>query len=239
MPYVGGFPQSERVALVNEDVFGSPPEIAQFVSSLRKARIVLCNPPFQNFTETEQAEYDISFAQKPAEVLSRVLENLPCEALLGFVLPDQALDGLGYLAIRKQIADRFDELEVVHLPEGVFHEARLPSILLLGKHPSRGQKCVQVTYSRVNSATSFLNAGIVDRSESSEKTQSEIESSLNVIELMDVWNYLSTYSRLDDSIDDMTRGVEWEDFDEDRDISEKPLVGFLPGFHRNEQTGVL
>jgi hypothetical protein len=121
------------------------------------------------------------------------------------------------------------------LPEGVFHESRLPSILLLAKEPSRGEEKVRVSYSRVNVASTFLDTGGVDRRQTVEKSRGELEAGLGIIDLPEVWAYLSGLPRLGSAEEDMTRGVEWKDFSEERHISERPLPGFLPGFHKSEE----
>lgn len=229
------FPNPNGWHLADEDIFDSSSETPKFIASLQKARIVLCNPPFQNFTDAQQEEYDVSFAQKPAEALWRVLEHLPAAAILGFVLPHQALDGHSYRFVRKRLAERFSDLEIVHLPEGVFHEARLPSVLLLAKEPSRGDQKIRVSYSRVQSAATFLNTGKVDWAGSVQKTPTELEDGLGIIDLPDVWDYLSGYPRLGEAVEEITRGVEWVEFSEERHISERPLPGFLPGFYKSEE----
>jgi type I restriction-modification system DNA methylase subunit len=85
------FPNPNGWKLTNEDVFDSPAECPKFIAALKQADIVLCNPPFEDFSESEQERYDFSFVQKPAEILSRVLEFLPVNGMLGLVLPHEAL----------------------------------------------------------------------------------------------------------------------------------------------------
>ena len=68
------YPNPDGWRLVDGDAFESP----RFRRELARANIVLCNPPFESFSEVEDARYGaLISARKPAELLHRVLDTPP------------------------------------------------------------------------------------------------------------------------------------------------------------------
>jgi len=225
------FPNRNGWVLRREDVFGTPEQSPGFFAALREARVVLCNPPFKDFTPAEREKYSPNFVQKPAEVLTRVLDNLRPDSVLGFVLPSTAIDGSRYRAVRRRLAERFSELEIVRLPEGAF-SARLPTILLLAKSPSVGHDRVRVSYSRVDSPGRFLKTGVADECRTEAKTLSEVQKSLSVTAVQALLGRLADAATLGEAATLIRRGVEWKSkFDEELHVSVKPKRGYVPGFH--------
>lgn len=128
------FPNHNGWRLHAEDVFRP----RQLHRDLPRARIVLCNPPFEDFTPAERKRYPgLTSVHKPVEVLHRVLEHAHPQAVLGFVLPRQFIDGKGYRAIRERLGHRFQDLEIVALPDRVFANSDLETALLLAREPER------------------------------------------------------------------------------------------------------
>ena len=112
------FPNSNSWKLEQGDVFDS----ASFPAAVGQSRVILCNPPFEDFSPGDRAKYrGLHFDHKPVELLHRVVNNLHPDAMLGFVLPRHFLDGAGYREIRGRIAERFDDIDVVALPDDVFY----------------------------------------------------------------------------------------------------------------------
>jgi hypothetical protein len=229
------FPNANGWQVENEDVFSTPLESPEFMLALGKARFVLCNPPFEPFTDDEREDYDTTFVQKAAEVLFRVLDWSPADCEIGFVLPHQAINGPSFRSLRRQIAERFANLDVVHLPEGVFKKAKFPSILLIAKNPGLEHQAIQLRFSRVKDPEHFVNTGRVDETEDVEKSREEIEASLGLVALGELWDFLAQCDRLHTIVDDIARGVEWTQFSRDRHVSDKPLRGFVPGFSTSEE----
>ena len=85
--------------------------------------------------------------RKPVAVLNKVLSMLPADGMLGFVLPRKFIAGKAYAEARRDVLRRFKEVEIVALPDSIFHIARLETCLLLGKVPSTGATRVSVSSS--------------------------------------------------------------------------------------------
>ncbi|MGD0630155.1 MAG: N-6 DNA methylase, partial [Terracidiphilus sp.] len=103
--------------------------------SLRRAGVVLCNPPFETFTNEDRASYGAQDVRKPAELLRRILADLHPSGVLGFVLPRIAVDGKPYDHVRRLLASRFASLEFTVLPERSFDDAEVDIALLIAKDP--------------------------------------------------------------------------------------------------------
>lgn len=228
------FPNHNGWQLKEEDVFEEREKSPKFYSSLDESRFVLCNPPFKDFSQKEKRHYRVSFSQKPVELFHRVLDHMPSDAEVGFVLPYQAIDGRSYAGLRERIAKRFEEIDLVHLAEGVFEKAKFPTVLFVARKPRHTGNKSEVRFSVAKDPTSFKNCGRLDRTEVSEKRISEIRISLAAVELADLWSFLSSCRTLSTATEDIARGVEWEKFDPKVHISKDPKRGFLPGFHKAE-----
>ncbi|MBW2311913.1 MAG: N-6 DNA methylase, partial [Deltaproteobacteria bacterium] len=81
------YPNPDGWHIIDRDIFGSD----ALEKELKTSRVVLCNPPFEDFTMAERDSYGdrIRNIHKPYEVLSRVLDHPP--DMLGFVLPKAAI----------------------------------------------------------------------------------------------------------------------------------------------------
>ena len=105
-------------------------ESSLFDEELAKANIVLCNPPFETFSEDERERYtDLFSVRKPAEILHRILQNPP--QLLGFVLPRVFLTGQGYKELRGILGATYRSIQLLVLPDRVFQHSDAEAVLLL------------------------------------------------------------------------------------------------------------
>jgi type I restriction-modification system DNA methylase subunit len=213
------------------DVFDSRP----FENAVARADIVLCNPPFEPFKPEERAAYsNLTSTQKPVELLTRVLEGLKPTGTLGFVLPRQVLDGKGYKTIREQLAERFDEIEIVALPDRVFNVSQLETVILLATSPRASSNSVSVSYSHVRDGDRerFLSDYAVSWRATECKERESANISLKVTPLAEVWTHLRNLPTIGD-IATLHRGVEWQPpFDEGKYISTAEKQGFRKGFYK-------
>jgi hypothetical protein len=117
-------PNGWRIEVAN--AFTSP----KFQEFLIGANVVLCNPPFGQFTDQERAQYsNLQTAHKAVEVLLRVLETPPL--MLGFVLPRSFTDGRSYRAARKRLADVYGTISLIALPDIAFRFSEAETVVLL------------------------------------------------------------------------------------------------------------
>ena len=226
------YPNRNGWYLKDEDVFRSAVESPRFNSSVKDARYVLCNPPFEPFSLEKRHLYDAAYLP-PVELLHRVLQLAPADAEIGFVLPHQIIDGQAYSSLRRQIGERFASLHVVQLPENVFKKAKFPTALLVARDP-RSHKRARVSFSYVSDAKAFVHGGTIDRTEIEQKSIADVEESLSIPELGGLWRFLSGHPKLQSAVNDIARGVEWVT-DTESHILSSPRGDALPGFHTSRE----
>jgi type I restriction-modification system DNA methylase subunit len=83
--------------------------------------ILLCNPPFQNFTAEEKCAYArkgiaLEYSNKAAEMLSRTLPYMPTGSAFGVILPRSFLESSSTTALRKMLTKDFRIYEIMNLP---------------------------------------------------------------------------------------------------------------------------
>lgn len=228
------FPNHNGWQLRNADVFLSK----EFATDLGRAGVVLCNPPFEDFSEADRAKYSPYSLHKPEELMHRVLDAIPRASTLGVVLPRAFLDGTSYRHIRERLAKHFDEIETVGLPDRVFRKSQQTSALLIAKTPRRQDRpFIWVTYTHVadKDRNLFLSEYGFTRRDSEVKSLDAARDSLKVVALREIWNHLESNPKLSTIASDIHRGVEWlQPFDEEKYIANVAKPGFERGFHKVE-----
>lgn len=202
------FPNPNGWSLPPADVFTS----RKLVEALGTARVVLCNPPFEEFSRAERQKYGVDIGtSKPLEVLRRVLRHAPAGTNLGFVLPRTLLDGVSYRDVRGDLARRFGRLEIVALPDKVFRHADKQSVLLLASGTASGSVTVHFREVKKAQLVEFYDHGAVTREDSGEFTAEAVESTtgFHVPVLQEIWQHLEHLPKLE-SVADIHRGVEWK-----------------------------
>lgn len=232
------FPNPNGWQLKQEDVFDS----RDFLQASARASLVVCNPPYGDFTEDERKKYGVEQAHKPAELLRRLLVHLPLDASLGFVLPRRFLDGKAYREARVEIVRRWTSIEIVNLPEAAFPTADQETLLLIATAPksSSSETTTSVSHRRITlrgwgSFEARSGYGTVDKG----LTDSErAESSLGIRELSAVWENLSHCRRLEEHAQ-FHRGIEWnkpmrangqETGNRSRLVLDSPVDGYQEGY---------
>ena len=173
------FPNSNGWKLDRQNVFKGD----MLAEAVNESRIVLCNPPFEDFTVAERPDYENRRSvHKPVELLYRVLDNLPAAGMMGFVLPRNIIDGVGFRQVREKLARRFDSLDVIALPDDLFYVSRVESALLLAKHPRGNSDRTSVSYAEVHpkDKKEFLSHYRVSRRSVAERTPGKVAASLIV-----------------------------------------------------------
>lgn len=202
------FPNPNGWNVAPGDVFDS----AISADYLKRAAMVLCNPPYSDFDLDERAHYGLSYVQRPAAVLDQVLNHLHPEGVLGFVLPRIFVDGRGaYAEVRERIAKRFASIEVTLLPDRAFDDADSEIAILIATDPIPHKGC-RVINRKVNDGAlpwaEFEASHKVSSEYAAEFPIDAVERSLVVPELPDVWDFLVSYPTLRD-IAEVCRGIEW------------------------------
>jgi hypothetical protein len=177
--------------------------------ALAKARVVLCNPPFEPFSNDERSRYGVSFVERPAELLSRVLASLHPDGVLGFVLPRTFVDGQGYRSVRGQLVKRFRDLHILSLPDRGWEHASKETVALIATSPKSGTTS-RLLYRIVKEPDwkEFDRHHRVRSEESEDVTPAGAETRLMIPELREVWQFLADSKTIDD-VADAHRGIEW------------------------------
>jgi hypothetical protein len=194
-------PNPNGWVLEKEDVLAPPERAPHFHHALRNAAVVLCNPPFGKSGER----------QKPAELLSRVLEQSRESVLLGFVLPRAFLSGAGYRNVRRRIAERYDEIEIVSLPDRVFAHAEFQTTLLLASHARSKPGSMGVLHRKVNDTDRqvFLREHSVSREDRASYELTEAEKRIEAPNLQAIWERAYPSTVQDATGGAIHRGIEW------------------------------
>lgn len=214
--------------LYQEDVFQS----RRMLRELRHSRIVLCNPPFEDFTVSERTTYpSVNTVHKPVEILNRVLEHAHADAVLGFVMPRRFIDGHGYRHVREKLARRYRNVEVIALPDRMFHKSDLETALLIAQDPTKRRAQLTLSFGEVydKDRDEFLSRWVLSRREQAVRSECELTQSMALPLFREVWERLARLPTLGD-VADIHRGIEWQSpFDEARYISSRAKRGFRRG----------
>lgn len=232
------FPNPNGWRLEVDDIFSSR---SKFVNELSNARVLLCNPPFEDFKTVERQKYGSGIAaQKPLELLRRILGHARHNLMMGLVLPQQFLTGVSYRGVRQELARRYLEIDLVALPDKVFTHAEMETVLLLAHGVKSAEQPISVNFAQVHQKElkSFMASGLVTCQDRGSFDSSAAGDSLRVPVLQEVWDRSQHLPKLG-QIAEIHRGVEWQaPFDEAKYISAKPRKGFVRGL-RNVEEGFL
>ena len=208
----------------------------------KKAMVLLCNPPFQDFSPEERKAYkkagsNLNCFNKAAEMLWRTLPYMREGSVFGVILPRVFLHKKNLAYLRKMILNGFELSQICLLPENVFRFAKHRSVLLFGRKTAIEQKQnVQILYRSVDA--SQLGAFKEKyRSRDTQVFQSKFtESSIfdfRVRELDDVWSYCEANFSKIGLIAEGGRGLEFKGKDlpdGTKTFEEKKFAGAIKGY---------
>ena len=168
------------------------------------ATILLCNPPFQNFTIEEKSSYaeksiTLEYGNKAAEVLSRTLPFMPSRSVFGVILPRGFLKSVNALPLRKMLVEDFEIYEICVLPDNVFPSADHESAVVLGRKRTSKKVSDKTRFIRVREKTL---ADFRYRYRASTEVISQLRFEhvdnydMRIPELARVWEYCVSFPRL-------------------------------------------
>ncbi|MER8589597.1 N-6 DNA methylase [Mesorhizobium sp. M1338] len=222
------YPNANGWKIANEDLF-RPTVLAQQVGS---AKIVLCNPPWEDFEAEERSEYPEmatkSFS-KPMAVLRTVLDAEP--EGIGFVLPQGFLRQQQYAELRQTVADRYQHIELSSLPDRIFQRAGFEAAVLIARdrRAEAGQGRVRLVSSVVSDRdrVDFLATGKLTAERL--RTKTVHSGDLWIGELDELWEVTDRFPRLGEMAD-VYRGLKW--WKQSSGISKSARKGFAPGVYK-------
>lgn len=179
---------------------------------LKDATVILCNPPFEDFSTDERRNYPDAFAASPSKAM--VALNAAIDAApdaLGFVLPRGVLQQTKYRKLRRRLAAAYGRVELVSLPDRIFEKATYPCALVIATDRRSEEdiaRSIRLSAKTVTDAgrTHFLSDGAVTSSR--QAVRAAPEGDLWIGELDALWSYLHDAPRLGDYAD-IFRGLQW------------------------------
>ena len=206
---------------------------------LATANIVLCNPPFQDFSDDERSNYRISETQysKPVEVLNATLDAHP--RALAFVLPRALILHKKFVRQRQKLEQQYRDIELVELPDDLFRASRIESSLVVAKNPrhtdSRPYTLLRSTVVSDADRTAFLKTGHITTSRLAEREfPTSNQGDLWIPALRSLWEYLDDSPCLGDFLT-IHRGIEWQSGQQGAWAVER-RPGYRRGFHTAKHT---
>jgi len=230
------YPNPNGWQITSSDIFDTD----DLEKALPTSRIVLCNPPFEDFSDKERKQYAarIQSPHKPYEILRRVLEDPP--SMLGFVLPKSAIIGGRYDTLQRRIAAHYTHIETVALPDRVFAFSDQETMLLIASRPDPGQDAkvfTKTSWVLDKDRNAFLAKGNVPEAVGrtiSRKALHKAHKDLWNPPFWELWEHLKYHAHLDE-VADIHRGIEWNiPFEKNKDllISAKPRSNFSLGIDK-------
>jgi hypothetical protein len=121
-----------------------------------EAMILLANPPFEDFTPTEQTRYKdlgspVRHVNRAEEMLWRTLPHLPQGAVFGVIVPAGLLHSASGTQLREVLLHKIDLHEVMLLPDKMFTFATPETAIIIGRKTPPVKASV-VRYRRVREA---------------------------------------------------------------------------------------
>jgi type I restriction-modification system DNA methylase subunit len=203
------YPNANGWTIANDDLF-RPAALAQQLGS---AKVVLCNPPWEDFEAEERVKYPEMAAKsfsKPMAVLRTVLDAQP--EGIGFIIPQGFLQQQQYSQLRQTIADRYERIELTSLPDRVFQRAGFEAAILIAtdRRVEANDRQVQLVSTVVadRDRAEFLATGKVTAER--RRTKAVHSGDLWIGELDELWELAERLPRLG-TVADVYRGLQWRE----------------------------
>jgi len=221
-------PNKDGWRIINDDIYNKD----VMKEAAKRATILFCNPPFENFSTKEKKEYDgIETGNKAAEVLAQTLQYMKEDSVFGVILPQGFLHKKNLAGLRKSILDNFEIRTICNLPDNVFAKAGHLSTVLLGrKRPSKKN----ISYIRI-SKFGLDNFKTKYQAKEEAVTKQDLYKSENcsfrVPELKEIWEYCKKLPVFQKYVT-IGRGIEYKSgLKKDSKISPVEKQGFKQGFY--------
>lgn len=222
------YPNTNGWKINNADLF----EEGVLTAELSAADVILCNPPFEPFTDQERARYPMVGGvggNKAEAVLKLAIQAKP--SALGFVLPRAFVMDRAYGWHRSELERRFSEIEIVSLPDGIFRESTVESALLIARQPADVGTLQRVRSSDVDDQDrkSFLSIGVPSRYREELRTLTdEPTGKLWLTPLISIWRRTERLPTLGQQLD-AHWGIRWLDGRQGTAANDRPAVGRARG----------
>lgn len=207
-------PNSNGWDLADADMYAGN----ELAKRMKRAGIVLANPPFENFTTEERIYYKqqpglgIFHNNKAAELFARLVQNVPAGGVFGLVMPESVLSSAEGRSFRTQLVRDFELREVCLLPDRLFENSDIESTIVLGRR--RSPALNHFVYSRrvhdwdLESFQERLEVSTESKvPQSSFLLRSDVN--LRLPDLYEIWEKLSSHPRLGETVE-VQKGFEFK-----------------------------
>lgn len=207
-------PNANSWDLVDADMYSGH----QLAKQVKRAGVVLANPPFENFTEKERHYYKkqpglgIFHVNKAAELFARVVANLPAGGVFGLVMPESVLSSHEGKSFRTQLVRDYELREVCLLPDKLFENSEIESAVVLGRRRSPAFNASVYVRRVYDWDLKGFGAHLVPSTESKVPQSSFLlrnNVNLRLPDLPEVWDFLRSYPRLQ-KVADVQKGFEFK-----------------------------
>jgi len=220
------YPNPDGWDIANTNAFTTP----TFDTYLKHAQIVLCNPPYGDFTAVERRTFNVQSTNKAVEALHRVLQHPP--QMLGFVLPRVFVDGQIYRDVRRQLAAIYRDIDSIILPDSVFQHSDVETVLLIAHRTRQALARRTATFVAKNDYQNFVHTGTPTWHVNIPIgiTQNDQDPIFWQSPLQSVWDALAYLPRFGDRTE-IHRGIEYYNYHERQSelVSRLPKPEFQPG----------
>lgn len=216
------YPNPNGWRLIEEDAFSGP----ALERELARANIVLCNPPFGNFSEQERAIRGIRRPNKAAEALRRVLEHPP--AMLGFVLPRSFTQGALYGPLRKRLAEVYPQTFLLVLPDVAFQHSEAETVLVIAHHELKTENIRRSALVSREDYPKFVSTGHITWDDHGHRPNGLPTTDLWIPPLLAKLVEALQGFRILGDVADVHRGIEYRD-NINQFVSNEPHPSLAPG----------
>lgn len=193
--------------------------------------VILCNPPFEAFTEADKSRYEIAGTthSKAIAALSAALDAKPLA--LGFVLPRSFILERQFAEQRRRIESLYGSVEVLKLPDGIFGASDVETAAVIARDlRSAPVKSIALRSTEVaeRDRSAFLKTGHTTVHRNLTRDVEDMpEGHLWVPPLNALWDYLQDSPQLGTMLKP-SLGLQWFDQGHGRSDTKKP--GYGAGF---------
>jgi hypothetical protein len=198
---------------------------------LRGQAVILCNPPFEAFSQGDRDAYALARQtySKPVAVLDAALAARP--RALAFVLPRPFIQDRQFAEQRRQIEDLYGSVELVELPDRIFGAAVIESALLIARDLRAAQAdtiALLSTEVADRDRLAFLKTGEVTVQRALDRPVGHPpQGDLWIPPLYTLWRHLAHYPTLNERLE-VHRGIEWN-YAQDQAWSRDEQPGYTRG----------
>lgn len=199
---------------------------------MRDQAVILCNPPFEAFSQTDRDAYALAQQSysKPVAVLDAALAARP--RALAFVLPRPFIQDRQFAEQRRKVEALYGSVELVELPDRIFGAAVIESALLIARdlRPAQADTIALLSTEVADQdRLAFLKTGKVTIQRALERpVGNPAKGDLWIPPLHTLWAHLAHNPILGERLE-VHRGIEWN-YAQDQAWSSDEQPGYRRGY---------